>query len=76
MLFRSNAHTNRLRRLMSQPLSGVLAALAIICLVSSLLSNAFLDAYNLDGIAYRRVYPCRSKHSFAYSLTEFFNIIT
>ena len=46
-----NAHASRLRRLMSQPLSGVLAALAIICLVSSLLSSAFLDAYNLSIIA-------------------------
>ncbi len=40
-----------LRRLMLNPLSGVIGALILIFVASSLLSDAFLDAYNLSIIA-------------------------
>ncbi len=42
---------NFFSRLMSKPLSGVLVALSIIVIASSLLSEAFLDSYNLSIIA-------------------------
>jgi ribose transport system permease protein len=45
------SETSLARRLLRNPLSGVVGALLLIFIASSLLSDAFLDAYNLSIIA-------------------------